>query len=191
MKRKPAQPDRSTALHSQANKRIRLAVIAIMPLLPWATGCHTGPFELVSKECDVAITMPGSPSYEPRTFVVDGEMHTNYQSRVARDGITFGFICTPAPGLMKGDNQREVLASAKQGWLLSRDKRLITERDVMLRGRLGLELVMAMTATGETLRNRTFVFPDATVNISVIGSAADVALPVADRFLDSLRLTSS
>jgi hypothetical protein len=57
-----------------------------------------------------------------------------------------------------------------------------------LHGQRGLELVMTMTQSGDTLRNRLFMFPNAAVNISVIGSKAVVALPIADRFLDSLRL---
>ena len=148
------------------------------------------PTELVSKECGVAITMPGLAVYEPETFVVEGDTLTNHRSRVLRNGITYGFVCTPAPGLMDGSTLEESLDSAKQGWLLSGDKRLISEHDVTL-GRLhGLELVMSMTQSGQTIRNRLFMFPNSAVNISVIGSPADVALPVAEQFLDSLRLLS-
>jgi hypothetical protein len=154
----------------------------------WAVGCRSAPTELVSKECGVAITMPGPPIYEPVTVVIQGETLTNHQSRVLNDGITYGFVCTPAPGLGDGKTPQELIASAKQGMLLSGNKTFVSERDVTLHGQRGLELVMTMTQSGDTLRNRMFMFPNAAVNISVIGSKAAVALPVADRFLDSLRL---
>jgi hypothetical protein len=166
---------------------IRIAVLLVM-LLPWTVGCRGAPTELVSKECGVAITMPGAPIYEPVTFVVQGESVTNHQSRVLQDGVTYGFICTVSPGLADGHTPEEQLASARQGLLLSGNKKLIAEHSVMLQGQRGLELVMAMTASGDTLRNRVFMFPNTAVSISVIGSNTDVALPVADRFLDSLRL---
>ena len=156
-------------------------------LSPWALGCRSGATELVSKECGVAIMMPGSPAYEPHNFVVEGETLTNHRSRVLKDRITYGFVCTPAPGLGDGQTPQQLLESAKHGWLTGRDKRLIGEHYVVLHGHRGLELVMAMTASGETLRNRIFVFPNLAVNVSVLGSEADVALPVADQFLDSLR----
>jgi hypothetical protein len=72
--------------------------------------------------------------------------------------------------------------------LLSGNKTFVSERDVTLHGQRGLELVMTMTQSGDTLRSRMFIFPNAAVNVIVIGSKAAVALPVADRFRDSLRL---
>ena len=62
--------------------------------------------ELTSIECGVAITMPGPPVYEPVATVVNGETLTNHRSRVLKDGVTYGFICTPAQGLGKGQLSR-------------------------------------------------------------------------------------
>ena len=173
---------------SAVDRGILVLFVLLGMLLPWAAGCGRVPTELVSRECGVAITMPVPPTYEPSTFVVEGETLTNHQSRALLDGITYGFVCTPAPGLMDGKSPQELFDSMKQGWLIDGDNRLVTEHAVALQGHRGLELVMTKKASGETIRNRGFMFANAAINISVIGSAADVARPVADHFLDSLRL---
>jgi hypothetical protein len=168
----------------------RTALILIV-FLPWAVGCRMTPTELVSKECGVAITMPGPPSYETSTFILEGKTVTQHQSRVLKDGVTYGFICTPVSSLTDGQRPQDAFASAKQGLLINGDRRLISEREVALQGRPGLDVVMEMTPTGQRVRHRLFMFQDVTIDASIIGSEADVALPAAGQFVESLRLVPS
>ena len=161
------------------------AAMFLALLVPWAAGCRMTPTELVSKECGVSITMPGPPAYERSTSVVQGETIMNHQYRVAQGGTTYGLICTGASTL-DGKNLNDALDNAKKGFLYDGSKHFVAEHDVTLQGLRGRELVM--TASGNTIRNRIYLFPDVTLNISVIGSEAAVTLPAADRYLDSLRL---
>src|SRR4051812_38267840 len=83
--------------------------------------------------------------------------------------------------------QRRRLKSVRQGALSNEDQRFVSERAVRLGGHPGLELVTALSS-GQIRRARTFLFQNAMVYVSVIGSEADVARPTVDRFLESLRV---
>jgi hypothetical protein len=161
--------------------------MALLMLLPCAAGCNR-PADLVSKECGVAFTMPARPVHEPFATDVEGSNITSHQYRTLRDGITYGFVCTPQAKPMEGIAPREALDSAKKGFLIDGDKELVTEHDLSLQSIRGRELVMKTSAY--MMRNRVYLFPNGMVNIWVIGSEGDVASPAADDFFDSLRLAS-
>jgi hypothetical protein len=162
--------------------------MALVMLLLCATGCHR-PTDLISKDCGVAITMPARPVHEPFASVIEGDSIASHQYRTLRDGITYGFVCSPLTRkLTEGKDPQEALDSAKKGLLIDGDKELVTEHDLSLQSNRGREFVMKTSAY--MMRNRVYLLPNSIVNIWVIGSATDVGAPAADRFFSSLRLAS-
>jgi hypothetical protein len=105
-----------------------------------------------------------------------------HQYRALVGDLTYGLVCARAPELSKGDPSRQ-LDLMRDAILKGNDAILVSERPATLTGWAGREILGR--APAYSIRARLFVWPDRTLNLSVIGSEGDLSSLNVESFFAS------
>jgi TonB family protein len=135
------------------------------------------------RECGIRLSMPAPREHGTRTLHLPAGDVAIHQYRILVGTTTHGLVCARSTELDKGGLSRQ-LDLMRDSILKSNGATLVSERTVRLSDRDGREIL----GRGEqySIRAQLFIWPDRTINISVIGSEADLAGGSADDFFASV-----